>query len=74
MPIAKITTQGLVAIAVLVAALWACILTENSITRSAVMLRISSLHELQMLRSGLHRVNTPAPPRTLSLDRKLHRI
>jgi hypothetical protein len=74
MPIARITTQGLIAIALLVAALWTCILTENSITRSAMMLRLSSLHELQMLRSGLHKVSAPASDDTRSLNRKLHRI
>ena len=61
MPIARITSQGLAAIALLVAALWGCILAENSINRSAYMTRRASLHELQMLRSGLRKVNTPAP-------------
>jgi hypothetical protein len=60
-PIAKITSQGLVAIALLVAALWACILAENSITRSALRTGAQSLSELQHLRSAIRKVNTPAP-------------
>jgi hypothetical protein len=60
-PIAKITSQGLVAIALLVAALWGCILAENSITRSARLTGAHSLHELQRLRSAIRKVNIPAP-------------
>jgi hypothetical protein len=63
MPIARITSQGLIVIALLVAALWACILAENSIARSARLTRAHSLHELQLLRNGIRRVNTPAPVR-----------
>jgi hypothetical protein len=61
MPIARITSQGLVAIALLVAALWGCILAENSITRSARMTGLSSLHELRLLRNSVRKVSTPAP-------------
>jgi hypothetical protein len=60
-PIAKITSQGLVAIALLVAALWACILAENSITRSARLDGAGSLQELRRLRGGMHKVNAPMP-------------
>lgn len=70
MPIARITTQGLAAIAMLVAALWGCILAENSFTRSAVNLRVSSLHELKMLRGGLRKVNVPAAPVALDHQRR----
>jgi len=59
MPIARITSQGLAAIALLVAALWGCILAENSITRTAGVTRRASLHELRVLKSGLHKVNAP---------------
>jgi hypothetical protein len=59
MPLARITSQGLAAIALLVAALWGCILAENSITRSASLTRIASLQELRMLRSAVRKVNTP---------------
>jgi hypothetical protein len=59
MPIARITSQGLVAIALLVAALWGCILAENSLNRSARLMRLTSLHELQVLRSGMRKVNAP---------------
>jgi hypothetical protein len=62
MPIARITSQGLAAIALLVAVLWGCILAENSINRSARLMGVASLRELQMLRSGLRRANVPAPP------------
>jgi hypothetical protein len=58
-PIAKITSQGLIAIALLVAALWACILAENSITRSARLDGAGSLQELRRLR--LHKVDAPGP-------------
>jgi len=69
MPIARITTQGLAAIALLVAALWVCILAENAITRSASLTRRASLHELQLLRSGFRKVHTPAPaPRWRHLE------
>jgi len=71
MPIARITTQGLAAIALLVAALWTCILAENSINRSAALLRVSSLHELQLLRGGLRKVHTPsAPPMIVEHQRR----
>jgi len=62
MPIARITSQGLAAIALLVAALWGCILAENSLTKSAIHLRLSSLHDIQVLRHGLHKVHTPVAP------------
>lgn len=58
-PIAKITSQGLFAIALLVAALWACILAENAITRTARADAADSLQELRRLR--FHRVDAPQP-------------
>jgi len=70
MPIAKITSQGLAAIALLVATLWGCILAESSITRAAHLARLDSLHELQMLRGGLRKVNTPAPVRHVGKQRR----
>jgi|HubBroStandDraft_4_1064222.scaffolds.fasta_scaffold4131573_1 hypothetical protein len=68
MPIARITSQGLAAIALVVAALWGCILMENSLTRSALRMRAESLAELQMLRNGLHKVNAPSAPHLLHGD------
>jgi hypothetical protein len=62
MPIARITSQGLAAIALLVAALWGCILAENSLTRSASYTRNASLNELRKLRTGLRKVHTPVSP------------
>jgi len=61
MPIARITSQGLVVIALLVAALWSCILAENSLERSAAITRQASLQELRMLRTGMRKVNVPLP-------------
>jgi hypothetical protein len=59
MPIARITSHGLAAIALLVAVLWGCILAENSIRRSAIQVRADWLNELRLLRSGLHQVKAP---------------
>ena len=61
MPIARITSQGLIAIALLVAALWGCILAENSITRSARLTGAQSLVQLRSLRDGIRKVSTPVP-------------
>jgi hypothetical protein len=63
MPIARITTPGLVAIALLVAALWGCIVSENAVTRAAEQSRAQSLEQLRLLRKGLQKVNQPAAPR-----------
>ena len=62
MPIAKITPTGLIAIALLVAVLWGCILAENSITRSARLEQVESLRELKLLRNGLRKVHAPVTP------------
>jgi hypothetical protein len=64
MPITRITSQGLAAIALLVAALWGCILAENSFSRSATHTRNASLNELRKLRIGLRKVHTPVGPVT----------
>lgn len=70
MPIARITTQGLAVIALLVAALWGCILAENSLNRSAQLMRLASLSELRMLRNGMRKVNAPATPVWRGLNRR----
>lgn len=62
MPIARITSNGLAAIALLVTALWGCILTEHSITRSARRTEVEALNELRIIRDGSRRVNSPATP------------
>ena len=62
MPIVRITSQGLAVIALLVAALWGCILAENSISRSANLVRRASLHDLQMLRGEFEKTNSPLHP------------
>ena len=59
MPIAKITSQGLGAIALLVAALWGCILAENAFNRSAYQMQLASQHEIWKLRHGLRKVSAP---------------
>ena len=59
MPIARITSHGLITIALLVATLWGCILAENSILRSAQLTRLETMSELRMMKSGLHNTNAP---------------
>jgi hypothetical protein len=68
-PIARITSQGLAAIALLVAVLWGCILAENSISRNAYRTRLTAFNELRVLRNGMHRVNSPASVRSLTSNR-----
>jgi hypothetical protein len=60
-PIARITSQGLAAIALPVAVLWGCILAENSISRRAYLTRLTTFNQLRQLRQGTRRVNSPAP-------------
>jgi len=50
-PIAKITGQGLAAIALLVALLWGCLIAERRIVRQANAGRDRALQELRLLRS-----------------------
>src|SRR4051812_5284151 len=64
MPIARITSQGLAAIAVAVGLLWGGILAENRLVQSAYRNRIATFHELRMLRDGLRKVNAPVAPVT----------
>ena len=63
MPIAKISGQGLAAIAFSVALLWGCVIGERIERRDALLERQQVLHELQRLQ---HRwqplpVSVPSP-------------
>jgi hypothetical protein len=49
MPIAKITRQGLAAIALSVALLWGCIIVEHLQQRDAFVERARVMRELQLL-------------------------
>lgn len=63
MPIAKITGEGLAAIACSVGILWGCILVEQVEHRAAVTERVKVVQELQHLqqRQRPEPVSTPAP-------------
>jgi hypothetical protein len=63
MPIAKITGQGLSAIALLVALLWACLIGERGLVRQAEVKRSQALEEIRRLRRQREpqRVSTPRP-------------
>ena len=50
MPIAKITGQGLSAIALSVALLWACLIGERGLVRQADVKRAQALEEIRRLR------------------------
>jgi hypothetical protein len=51
MPIAKITGQGLLAIACSVALLWGCVIAERVMLRDAGEERVRVLHEMEQLQS-----------------------
>ena len=63
MPVAKITGQGLCAIACSVALLWACLVGEQMIVRHAALERVKVLREIEQLqRRPRHTpVRTPLP-------------
>jgi hypothetical protein len=66
MAIAKITREGLVAIAVLVAILWGCILAERILTRNATMETYRVMRKIRYLKFKRHiepaSRPVPAPP------------
>ena len=64
MPIAKITGQGLAAIALSVALLWACFIGERLLVRQSLDQRAQLMRELhQMQRDhGTQPVSTPVRP------------
>jgi hypothetical protein len=57
MPVAKITGQGLFAIACSVALLWGCLIGERAMLRSAATERVRVLREIEQLQRKSH----PAP-------------
>ena len=66
MALAKITRQGLLSIAILVAILWACILTERRITATSRIETYRALRDMRYLRFKRRVEPTseplPAPP------------
>jgi hypothetical protein len=66
MPIARITGQGLAAIALSVALLWACFIGERLLVRQTLQRQAQVMRELQQMQRD-HRaepVSSPAPHRT----------
>ena len=64
LPIARITGQGLAAIALCVVSLWACFIGERLLVRDALAQRTQVMRELHQLQRD-HRtqpVSTPALP------------
>jgi len=63
MPIAKITGQGLAAIACAVALLWGCVIAERVEHRNAVADRMMVMREVQRLQQQPRpvRVSDPSP-------------
>ncbi len=49
MPMVKITGQGLFAIALSVALLWACVIGERLMLRNAATRRVRVLHQIEQL-------------------------
>ena len=63
MPIAKITGQGLAAIALSVALLWACFIGERLLVRQTLKRQAQVMRELHLMQRD-HRaepVNSPSP-------------
>ena len=54
MALAQITRQGLIAIAVLVAILWSCVLTERRITRNSRIETYRALRDIRILKFKRH--------------------
>lgn len=60
MPVAKITGQGLFAIACSVALLWGCLIGERLMLHAAANQRDRVLREIEQLQRGPHAVPPPA--------------
>lgn len=69
MALAKITREGLVTIAVLVAILWGCILTERVLSRNTSIETYRVLRQIRYLKFKLHAepASHPVLPQTPSL-------
>jgi hypothetical protein len=63
MTVAKITREGLVTIAILVAILWGCILTERVLSRNTSIETYRVLRQIRYLKFKLHAepASHPAP-------------
>jgi hypothetical protein len=61
MPIAKITGQGLFAIACSVALLWGCLIGERVMLRNAAARRVRVFHEIEQLQRKPHPTPAIAP-------------
>jgi len=61
MPVAKITGQGLLAIACSVALLWGCVIGERAMLRGAAAERIRVLQEIQQLQRKPRPIPAAAP-------------
>jgi hypothetical protein len=61
MPMAKITGQGLFAIALSVALLWGCLIGERIMLRHAASRRVRVLHQIERLRRAPHPMPAAAP-------------
>ena len=69
MAIAKITREGLVSIAVLVAILWSCILAERILTRNTTLETYRVMRQIRYLKFKRHvePASRPVPTRSLPL-------
>ena len=61
MPIAKITGQGLAAIALSVALLWGCVACEHFQRQNAVQERVRVLREVRRMQAPVHPVPVSDP-------------
>ncbi len=61
MPIAKITGQGLIAIAISVALLWGCLVSERLIVNRANEEASRSLRDLRLMRQQRHAIPVSVP-------------
>ncbi|MBS1857848.1 MAG: hypothetical protein JST11_20940 [Acidobacteria bacterium] len=70
MPIAKITGQGLAAIALSVALLWGCLITEQVMLNHSYVRRAQVMRELRQLQllNRTQPASTPAPAPSHRLD------
>jgi len=63
MPIARITGQGLAAIALAVALLWACLIGEQLILKRSVAVRSQVFRQLRQMQIRNHTVPASTPVR-----------
>jgi hypothetical protein len=61
MPVAKITGQGLSAIALSVALLWGCLIAERVTRGQADAMRVQVLHDLERLQKRPRPIPIPIP-------------